>query len=103
MKEDCPFLFRFCQKLLVSDGPPKLYNVTIYSDSTGRLPVIYLDDEVEEFAELTADLSKIPIASLHKEQGQDGKLYYDIEFQIEVTYLSASTKYEFIHEGKLII
>lgn len=103
MKEDCPFLFDFDCQMLVSDGPPKLYNDTIYCDRTGRLPVIHLDDKVEEFARLTADLSKIPIARLPIEKGQDGNLYYNIQFSIEVTYLSAATKYEFIHKGGLII
>jgi hypothetical protein len=103
VKEDHPSLFYFRRNTLVSDGPPNLFNVTIYCDRTGRLPVIHPDVNVEQFAELTADLSKIPTVCLHKEQGWDGKLYYDIQFSIEVTYLSASTKYEFIYEGKLII
>jgi len=50
--------------------------------------------------ELTADTSAIPEWSIPKIKGADGEMYYRIDFTIEVTYQSASTKYEFVHQGK---
>jgi hypothetical protein len=52
---------------------------------------------------LTADLSAIPENTLTKEKGKDGKMYYAFSFSIEVTYLSARTKYELVHNGKLTV
>lgn len=47
-----------------------------------------------------ADLSPIPLASFRKATGADGRTYYKIDFQIEITYYSAYTKFELIYNGK---
>ena len=85
----------------VSEGRPNESTCTIYCDHTGRAPVRYYDYQVEELVELTADISTIPESVFRKELGKDGEMYYLFNFSIEVTYLSASTKYELIHNGKL--
>lgn len=46
-----------------------------------------------------ADLSLIPRTHFPEETGSDDQVYYLIEFQLEVTHFSASTKYELIHSG----
>ena len=33
-----------------------------------------------------------------KKRGADGKMWYEISYEIEVTYFSAYTKYELIHD-----
>lgn len=76
---------------------------TIDCDRTGRDPVRYRDDEVEELVELTADISTIPESALRKELGKDAEMYYHFNFSIEVTYLSAFTKYELVHKSRFRI
>jgi hypothetical protein len=52
-----------------------------------------------DLVEITADLSRIPAYRYPQERGADGCLYYVAAFAIEVTYYSAYTKYELIHDG----
>jgi hypothetical protein len=73
---------------------------TIYCDRSSRAPVRYHDFEVEKLVELTADISSIPESRFQQERGKDGEMYYLLNFSIEVTYLSASTKYELVHKGE---
>lgn len=47
-----------------------------------------------------ADLSRIPAKKIPQTKGADGKMYYTIDYAIQVTYLSAYTSYELIHGGK---
>lgn len=49
--------------------------------------------------DLRADLSRIPKHGLEKKTGADGESWYVIEYEVEITYYSAFTKYELIHEG----
>jgi len=44
-----------------------------------------------------ADLSRIPERDLRKEMGSDGREYYVIHYEVEITYYSAYTKYELIY------
>ena len=53
-----------------------------------------------QLVEVKADLSLIPLAAFPKVIGADGRSYYVVEFEIEVTTYSAYTKYELIHDGK---
>jgi hypothetical protein len=43
----------------------------------------------------------LPKGALDIETGDDGRLYYVLNYSVEVTYQSASTKYELVHKGKL--
>ena len=47
-----------------------------------------------------ADLSLVPLAELRKVTGADGLAYFLIQFQVEITYYSAYTKFELIYNGK---
>lgn len=49
---------------------------------------------------LSADLSSIPERQLHRKRGADNELYYNVDFDIEMTCYSASTKFTLIYEGK---
>lgn len=48
---------------------------------------------------VNADLRKIPVSQLRQVTGADGHKYYPVEFVVEVTFYSAYTKYELIHDG----
>ena len=54
---------------------------------------------VKQLVRLTADLSKIPAHRLPTKMGADGRDYYDIQFEIEVTFYSTYTTYELIYDG----
>lgn len=56
-------------------------------------------DEVATLVRAEADFASIPQHSLPTMMGKDQKLYYVLQFQIEITYYSAYTKYELIHNG----
>ena len=49
--------------------------------------------------EVSADLSRIPHCKFPSVLGADGHAYYKIDFAVEVTYCSAFTKYELIHDN----
>lgn len=48
---------------------------------------------------IKADLSRVPVSKFTQAVGRDGKPYYVIEYAIDVTYMSAYTKYELIHDN----
>ena len=47
-----------------------------------------------------ADLSLVPLAAFPKVTGADGRSYFEVAYEIEITYYSAYTKYELIYDGK---
>ena len=49
--------------------------------------------------ELKVDLTTIPEETLDRDKGKDGKLYYRCDFEVEVTYCSASTRYVLVYKG----
>lgn len=51
-----------------------------------------------QLVELVADLSRVRPAFFTVATGRDGKLWYDVDFEVEVTFLSAFTKYELIYK-----
>ena len=56
-------------------------------------------DEVVNLVQVTADFRQIPTHVFPTTIGKDQQLYYDLEFEIEITYYSAYTKYELIYNG----
>ena len=48
---------------------------------------------------VTADFARVPTSYFATKFGKDGKLYYKLEFEIEITYYSAYTKFELIYNG----
>ncbi|KAL8872825.1 MAG: hypothetical protein Q9198_007141, partial [Flavoplaca austrocitrina] len=54
---------------------------------------------VSKLVEVSANLGRIPRRKLPSVLGADGHAYYKINFAIEITYCSAYTKYELIHDN----
>ncbi|KAI4261497.1 MAG: hypothetical protein L6R42_003302 [Xanthoria sp. 1 TBL-2021] len=85
-----------------TDGPPPAevkmtINMCADPDNTG--PSVYNDVRVFDLVEVSANLSRIPRRKLPRVLGADGHSYYKISFAVEITYCSAYTKYELIHEN----
>ena len=55
-------------------------------------------DGVTKLATIPADLSRIPTYKFPTETGTDGKVWYVIDYEIRITYLSAYTKYELFYK-----
>ena len=50
-------------------------------------------------AKLKAHLGQIPAHLVNRNLGADGRSYYILNIEIEVTHYSAYTKYELIHKN----
>lgn len=57
-------------------------------------------DGVEKLVTLKANLGKVPIKQFPKFTGKDRAKHYKIIYEVHITYLSASMKYELVHNGK---
>jgi hypothetical protein len=62
---------------------------------------MHSDKEIEATVsmKLRADFSHIPPSKLNKEKGTDGRLYYQVFFEVEMTLRSASLNFVLIHNG----
>ncbi len=56
-------------------------------------------ETVTELVKVEADLSRIPANKIPQRMGVDGKMYYKVDYSIQVTYMSAYTSYELIYGG----
>ncbi|KAI0891902.1 hypothetical protein F4806DRAFT_481080 [Annulohypoxylon nitens] len=83
-------------------GPPEPDSMTtkVYSDQVSRAAPLEKDDNVKHLCSVTADLSHIAENEFKQTLGVDGQMYYDLEYQIESIYRSASTEYTLIYKGK---
>lgn len=118
MKEDKPFRLDYLNKHLVSDGQPKEIILTIYAcaDPGNDGPPMYNNSRehishgliialtystgnVIKLVELKADLSVVSAEKFPQKRNRSGIPYYVVRFQVEVTYFSAYTKYELIHDN----
>ena len=54
---------------------------------------------MKELVKVTADLGIIPPGRIILEKGADGQMWYKVTYQIKITYYSAKTTYELLHEG----
>lgn len=54
---------------------------------------------VRQLVRVGADISRIPPNKIPKVHGADGRLYWEIDFSIEVTCYSGYTTYELIHDN----
>ena len=57
-------------------------------------------DSVLELVDVKADLSQIPLTAFPKVLGANGRSFYKVSYNIEMTCYSAYTKYELVHNGK---
>ncbi len=46
-----------------------------------------------------ADLRRIPAHQFQETIGADQKLYYKVNFEVQITFYSAYTKYELVYGG----
>lgn len=53
-----------------------------------------------KLAQVHADLSDVPLAEIKRKRGEDGYDYYSIDFKVEMTCFSATTKYALVCNGK---
>lgn len=85
----------------ISEGPRQsvAQDILMYTDPNDTGAPIYKDGaDVKHLARLTADLSCIPVGELSRKMGKDGKEYYVVYYDIEMTYYSAHTKYALVYK-----
>lgn len=102
VKEDDPIRLNYRHTRLVSRGPFQTISTAIYysSDPHNSGAPKYVEDEgVTQLVKVEADLSRIPAKKIPQTKGADGKMYYTIDYAIQVTYMSAYTSYELIYGG----
>lgn len=99
--EDRAFVRKYHKVWKVSEGPRQTVaqEILMFADPDDKGAPIYKDGgEVKHLARLTADLSCIPVSELVQKLGKDGKKYYVIYYEIEMTYYSAQTKYCLVYK-----
>lgn len=84
----------------VTEGPRQsvTQDILMFSDPANVGAPVYKDSVVKHLARLTADLSCIPAGDLTRKFGKDGKEYYVVYYDIEMTYFSAHTQYALIYK-----
>lgn len=84
----------------VSEGPRQsvVQDILMFADENNVGAPVYKDGTVKHLARLTADLSCIPAGDLSRKFGKDGKEYYVVYYDIEMTYHSAHTKYALVYK-----
>jgi hypothetical protein len=115
VKEDSPNRLHYFFEKIVHEGHPRKVSVEIlvcsdpgnegaplyagrkYVRIRNRNSVDFRTEGVTELVKLTADLSRVPLPLFPIRTGKDDEQYYILNFQVEITYLSAYTKYELIH------
>ncbi|XDG05262.1 hypothetical protein ABKA04_004877 [Annulohypoxylon sp. FPYF3050] len=102
VSENTPFMRTYYYKWPTQNGPPEPDAMTtkVYSDQVSRVAPLEKDDNVKHLCSVTADLSHIAENEFKQTLGVDGQMYYDLEYQIESIYRSASTEYTLIYKGK---
>jgi hypothetical protein len=56
--------------------------------------------EVKKLVELKADVTSIPVAEFNQEPGEHGKMYYKLDFEIDMTCRSGSLKFGIVYKDK---
>lgn len=100
--EKLPTAIDFSQSFPVSAGPPKSAEMRLLHDPTSIEAPMHKNINVTHLVSLKADLSLVPLADFEKWiiVAEDGKKYYQLEGTVEMTCLSASTKYTLLFSGK---
>ena len=103
--EDRAFIRKYHKVWKVSEGPRQIVSqdILMSADPNHQGAPVYKDGtdgagDVKHLARLTADLSCIPTSELVQKLGKDGKMYYVIYYEIEMTYYSAQTKYCLVYK-----
>ena len=99
--EDRAFVRKYHKVWKVSEGPRQVVSqdILMFADPEDKgAPIYKYGGDVKHLARLTADLSCIPVSELLQKLGRDGKMYYVIYYEIEMTYYSAQTKYCLVYK-----
>ena len=116
MRESIPSKFGFAQDQPISEGKPKQISIKMYcyQDPMNSGPPKYRtegvklkivqmelpltqDKDVLELATVTADISDV---ELDRRRGEDGRDYYVVDFDIEMTCYAAKTEFTPVYRGK---
>ena len=100
--EDTSYVRKYHKVWMVSEGPRQTVaqDILMFADIQDKGAPIYKDGgDVRHLARLKADLSCIPVGELMQKVGKDGKMYYVVYYDIEMTYYSAHTKYALVYKG----
>ncbi|EEA19947.1 conserved hypothetical protein [Talaromyces marneffei ATCC 18224] len=96
VEENKPKVVKFHKRFPISEGRRESYNITVFADSESSVAPVHRSDNVKTLMTL-----KINLRSVSKSQwkrmirnGDDGKQYYIIEGNVEITFWSASTTYK---------
>ncbi|MCJ1304113.1 hypothetical protein MMC08_006925 [Hypocenomyce scalaris] len=102
VRESQPLQWHYTRHRLATEGRFANFNMLIQvcNDADGRGAPMYEGNGVSGLVTLTSDLSRIPMTRLEKVKGNNRKKYHKIHFSIQVTFHSAYTTYELIHQGK---
>ncbi|KAI0860930.1 hypothetical protein F4860DRAFT_477216 [Xylaria cubensis] len=100
VSEDVPFTKSYFYHWPVGTQRRQQYPLAIYADEISSKAPIACSGNVRMMCRLTADLSPIPENELDQRLGADGKMHYQVEFEVEAIYHSASTQYTLLHKGK---
>ncbi|KAL9101421.1 MAG: hypothetical protein Q9163_003313 [Psora crenata] len=102
VREDSPYVRKYHKVWKVSEGARQIVaqDILMCADPDDKGAPIYKESgDVRHLARLKADLSCIPVSDLMQRVGKDGKMYYVVYYEIEMTYYSAHTKYALVYKG----
>ncbi|KAL9099462.1 MAG: hypothetical protein Q9163_005040 [Psora crenata] len=99
IEEEKPVRLDYYSTKLKSDGPLKeiVTSIHVCKDPENRGAPMYKNSEVSHLVDVKADLKRIPTHKIPVERGHDGRLYYVVRYQIQITHYSANTTYELIY------
>ncbi|KAI1324220.1 hypothetical protein F5Y16DRAFT_412140 [Xylariaceae sp. FL0255] len=99
VSEDVPFRNGFFNTFRVAETQSRVFTLDIQMDEVTAEAPLQPNDNMRQLCRLTADLSAIPDAQMDQKQGADGQMWYNVAFEIEAVYHSASTQYCLIYKG----
>ena len=99
--EDRAFVRKYYKVWRVSEGTRQFVSqdILMFADPEDKgAPIVKDGGDVKHLVKLVADLSCIPVSELMQKLGKDGKMYYVVIYEIEMTYYSAQTKYCLVYK-----
>lgn len=87
VSENESFFTNFVWTGPVSQGRIKKIKMDIYSDRTARTAPLARDDNVGLLCQVEGDVGHIPEDLLNRRKGNDGQMYYELNWKIEAECL----------------
>ncbi|KAI9836586.1 MAG: hypothetical protein M1819_001218 [Sarea resinae] len=97
MTEEEPTLFQFWSIKRVAEGPPKRVDAVLYSFAGAGKEPAHANLDVINIAALRGDFSCIPADKITQRRGEDGVMWYVLDYAIAMTCYSAHTKWELVY------